>query len=273
MERSARFALALCLLGLACSTTLAQTFKMDGQCATQASPTPQAAASPETSLSESEEVSPTPTAFSQAVAPMTSVNPSPSPTPEKPLVLAGRFGFGYNPVSGFYEMDYWLSEKSALDLLFSSNTYGNPSFDFNPNATSQSNDGWGLGLVYRNNLLAPARNLRFQGLVIADYSYNDNYLSNLNNNLVTEIYENKNENFQWGVGLGFEYFLPFCDSLSLQSALFYTATANFYTYRNVYNPSQSGNPPNSNQTNFYLRVGDFSNSGLTLNAVNIHFYF
>jgi hypothetical protein len=91
-----------------------------------------------------------------------------------------------------------------------------------------------------------------------------------NNNIANQVQENYAESFVISAGLGFEYFMPFCDSLSVQGNLAFAGSYNDGWESELYNPNQ-------NQTNYTLKYSywrtTFVSTGLTLSTVSVHFYF
>ncbi len=227
-----------------------------------------------------------------------SSTPAASETPvvsEKSLNLGGKFGIGTDSIrldetlqggtnfttASLTALDatYWLSDKSGLDFLGTFTAGSSPSYDLSGNPSDYPNKIWGLGLGFRRNLGSPIRNLRLQGLFRATYAqYTTSSVDWLYVYTPTayQVQSQFNETFLLSAGLGFEYFLPFCDSLSVQSNLAYTVSQNDGWVSQTFNPNlpNLGYPGFNNSTlkYSYLRTG-FAVNGLTLSSVSIHFYF
>ncbi len=212
--------------------------------------------------------------------------PSATPQVEKPITLSDRVGVGYDYIRidevqypNFFtgnisvlalDATYWLSEKSALDLLVTGNFSSNPGTDFNGNSVNYPDNIWGLGLQWRYNIASPARNLLIQGLLRGTYcQYNFEQIWNSNNNIALQLFQGYSESYCLSVGAGFEYFLPFFDSISLQGNILFTASYNDGWLTSLYNPNQ--NTPNYTLNYSYYRTL-FSNTGLNLTTLTIHFY-
>jgi hypothetical protein len=167
----------------------------------------------------------------------------------------------------------WLSDQAALDVLATANAGSNAGFDFNGNPTNFPNTTWGAGLQLRGNLTAPFRNLRLQGLFRATYAqFNQQEVTWTNNNITNQIQDCYSETFLLSAGLGFEYFMPFCDSLSVQGNLAFTGAYNDGWISESFNPSQ-----NLGQANYTVKYSNFRTAivttGLTLSGLSVHFYF
>ena len=121
---------------------------------------------------------------------------------------------------------WWFSDDSGLDFLVTFSTTQTPGVDFNGEATNYPNQIFGGGLGYRYNLNSPEKGLLIQGLARVTYAHYTNqqllwYYAPANVNFENGTVNSESYNFILGVG--FEYFMPFCQSLSVQSYLAFDA--------------------------------------------------
>ncbi len=228
-----------------------------------------------------------------STTPTVVVTPSVTPDAEKPLSLAGRFGIGsdsirldedqLNTVSisintislTALDATYWLSNGSALDFLGAFSASDNPNFDFNGNTTNYPNQTWGIGLGYRQNLSTPIRDFRIQGLLRASYAqYKNDQLIwwNTQTGVGYDVQTQFSETILFSAGLGFEFFAPFCESLSLQSNLAYSISQNDGWVTQTFNAPLTPGYKNFTSTYSYVRSG-LVLSGLSLSTLSVHFYF
>jgi hypothetical protein len=174
---------------------------------------------------------------------------------------------------------WWFSDDSGIDFLATFATTQTPGVDFNGATFEYPNQVFGGGLGYRYNLNSPEKGLMIQGLARVTYAHYTNqqqlwYFAPANVN-----FENgtvNSESFNFILGVGFEYFMPFCRSLSVQS---YLAFAAEYTDNNgslTYNPSMVNygytGYTNTSYSSSYWRTALLLN-GLSLSSVSVHFYF
>ncbi len=217
--------------------------------------------------------------------------PTASPTPvDKPLSFEGKFGIGYEYIrvdevqntsynnfvtNNLLSLDttYWISNQTALDILATANAGSYMGTDFNGNSTNFPNTTWGGGLQLRDNLSAPLHDLRLQALFRATYAQFSqeevNWSSNYN--ITYQIQDCYSETFLLSAGLGFEYYLPFCDSLSVQGNLAYSGAYNDGWISETFNPKYNVG------ANYTIKYSNYRTAfvltGLTLSGVSVHFYF
>jgi hypothetical protein len=215
-----------------------------------------------------------------------------TPPPATEFSLAGKFGIGTDNIridenagstASLLALDitYWLSDKTALDFLGDYAVAGTsyPAFGFNGQYSNYTNQVLGVGFGLRQNLASPIRHLRLQGLFRATYAqYNYSYPPWWNSQTMTayQIQSQFSETLQFSAALGFEYFMPFCDALSVQSNLAYVVSQNDGWETETYNPALPslgyGTYTNTSSKFSYIRTGLVLN-GLTLSTLSIHFYF
>jgi hypothetical protein len=194
-----------------------------------------------------------------------------TPDAKNELHLSGKLGFGtgfipfnnYSFTLNTLSARLWLSEKFCLDLEGTYNGYSNSGTDLNGNAVQDPNQTYGIGLGFKYNVKEPVKNLFIQLIGQASYAANI-YRS-------SQTYEIDNYNNQtWGsfVGIGFEYFIPFFDSLSVESNVGYSM--DFYNSTTTSQYSYGG-PEVITTKNTY--GSSTLVNGLTINTLIIHFYF
>jgi hypothetical protein len=194
------------------------------------------------------------------------------------LELGGKFGvekdtipinFGINNGDGDYTaigLDYWFSNKSALQLLGFVNFYSNPAEDFNGSRVYDSSQAWGTGLGYKYNFREPFHGLFIQLLGRVTYAQAKSTSHNTQSN--TTAYS---ETLSFFGGVGFEFFIPFWQALSISANVGYqlsyddgwSLTLNnpiYFSAASVYQPYR------------YFEGGIVSN-GFTLDTLSITFYF
>jgi hypothetical protein len=234
-------------------------------------------------------------AATPSVTPTPANTPAPAATPEM-LHLKDKFaigtdtlrldenftGYGSTPNSNaFSAVDaiWWFSDNEALDILATVSTVSSVGADFNGNAYGYPTQIFAGGLGYRWNISSPVRDLKIQGLARITYGHYTNqqeawYYGPAN--ISFEETAVNSESFNLIGGLGFEYFLPFCESFSVQSYLAFAASYNDNEGSVLYNP----NMPKYGYTGYvnsgyhtgYWRTALLLN-GLSLSSVAIHFYF
>jgi hypothetical protein len=174
---------------------------------------------------------------------------------------------------------WWFSDDSAIDFLATVSTAQTPGVDFNGNPYQYTNQIYGGGLGYRCNVSSPMRDLKIQGLARFTYGNYSNqqqlwYYAATNTNFETGTVNSESYNFI--AGLGFEYFLPFCENLSVQSYLAFVAeysdnSASLNYNSAIVNYGYTGYNNTTYQTS-YWRTGLLLN-GLSLSSVSVHYYF
>jgi hypothetical protein len=212
------------------------------------------------------------------------------------LRLKGKFGIGTDsirvdqnstsytaaPGTSTYsavDLTWWLDEKSGVDFFATYSLTNNPGADFTGATYAYPTDVIGAGIGYRRNLASPSRFLRLQALarVTAARYKSDQQLSfNSTYNLNFELGTMMEKSYNFMGGLGFEFFMPFCKSLSLQSNLVFQASYNDCKESITYNPAMTnyGNtlPANTGYYKKYWKAGVLVN-GFSLNTLSVHFYF
>jgi hypothetical protein len=278
-----------------------------GQTPSQPAPSSQAVPSAPSSPTASTDT-PVPTAApSSSPAPVAKTEPavpSPSPAASNPVTtprelhLAGKFGIGTDTIRidenstsagsspgtaliTAVDAIWWLSDDSGIDFLATLSEGQNPGVDFKGNEYNYPNEILGAGLGYRQVVASPVRELKIQGLARATYGHYSNQLElwyYSPANLSFESGNERSENFVFMAGLGFEYFMPFCESLSVQSYLCYVAS---------YTDNSASTTYNSTMANYGYSLSGFNNtsyqssywrtslllSGLSLSTLSVHFYF
>ena len=174
---------------------------------------------------------------------------------------------------------YWLSDNSGLDILATVSEADNPGPDNNGNATDYPTFIYGYGLGLRQNLSSPMKGLKIQGLLrftYSNYSNQQDLNIHTNPNLSFEKAVLNSETFTGLLGLGFEYFLPFCEFISVQSYVSLTESFNDNSSSVTYNPAMATYgyvvPFNYSYSTSYWRTG-FLLNGLSLSTLSVHFYF
>jgi hypothetical protein len=174
---------------------------------------------------------------------------------------------------------WWISDTSGIDVLGTVISAGAPGVDFDGNPYNYISRDLGCGLGYRRNLSSPCRYLKIQGLVRVTYGQYSNkqemwFYANTQTNFELGILHSKTLNLM--AGLGFEYFMPFCKSLSVQSYVTVLANYNDNDGSTIYNPvmTQYGYTgyKNTHYKTTYWRTAVLVN-GLGLSSLAVHFYF
>jgi hypothetical protein len=206
-----------------------------------------------------------------------SATASPTATPVTPdvLHLGGRLGFG----TGFVPFDtntysfslttisgrLWLSDQFCLDLQGAYNGFSSAGTGFNNTSISNPNTTYALGLGGKLNIKEPMKYLFIQ--LLGQVSFTDNTYQQSGDTQINVI---DNRTLGMFAGIGFEYFIPFLDALSVESNIGFYSDLNWVTNTTQYLPSFDR--PNYVQTNNY-----YSNliqvNGMTFNTLIIHFYF
>ncbi len=188
------------------------------------------------------------------------------------LQLSDRLGFGtgwiadQNYTDSALSVRYWLSEKCCLDLFFNYSGFSQPGDDFTgkPLLDPQQTIGTGLGL--KVNVKQPVKNLFIQLIGQATYC-DQNYRDSNTDEVSTYDYQT----FGGFAGIGFEYFIPFFDSLSVEANIGYSGTIETSTTGTSYNPVYY--PGKQNQTIVQTYPGGHVQvNGMSLSTLNIHFY-
>jgi hypothetical protein len=207
--------------------------------------------------------------------------PPPSGEEKPALQLTQRLGFGTDTIplaysysyNSFYMSDlnaisvrYWLSETIAVEVLGTYRNYSNQGIGFDGGFVLDPVQNWGAGLGLKFNLRRPVPNLFIQALLRASYARGDNQSSNY-----STIQTSNNETLGAFAGIGFEYFIPFVDSLSVESCIGYMFATSYSTGVTRYNPSvYTYGDSDYGRTTLY---NDIVIRGLTPTTISVHFYF
>jgi hypothetical protein len=177
------------------------------------------------------------------------------------------------------DLTWWLDEKSGVDIFATYSLTNNPGADFTGATYAYPTDVIGAGIGYRRNLASPSRFLRLQALArvtAARYKSDQQMSYNSTYNLNFELGNMMEKSYNFMGGVGFEFFMPFCKSLSLQSNIVFQAGYNDCNEHFTYNPAMTtyGNtlPANGGYYKKYWKAGVLVN-GFSLNTLSIHFYF
>jgi hypothetical protein len=162
-------------------------------------------------------------------------------------------------------LNYWLSDKSALQLFGFCSFYSSPDTDFTGNIVYDFSDTWGLGLGYKYNVSEPFKGLFIQLLGRVTYAQNSSPFHQ-----PVEFTNGFSETLGFFAGAGFEFFIPFWQALSLSANVGYLVTYNDGWSSTEYNPGYGGT--NSYESFNYWRGGILSN-GFTITTIAINFYF
>ena len=194
------------------------------------------------------------------------------------LELGGKFGvekdtipinFGINNGDGDYTaigLDYWISDKSALQLLGFVNFYSSPGENFNGSGVYNSGQTWGTGLGYKYNFREPFHGLFIQLLGRVTYAQVNSTSHNVESN--TTDYS---ETLSFFGGVGFEFFIPFWQALSISANVGYQLSYDDGWSLALNNPIYL-RPASVYQPYRYFEGGVVSD-GFTLDTLSITFYF
>jgi hypothetical protein len=211
----------------------------------------------------------------QPLSPSPTPSPTATPVTTDDLHLGGRLGFGTGMVPfdintyGFnlttISGRLWLSDQFCLDLEGAYNSYTSSGTGFYDIAVSNPNTTYSFGLGGKLNIKEPMKYLFIQ--LLAQVSFTDN---NYQQSGDTQINTINNETVGMFAGIGFEYFIPFLDNLSVESNIGFYSNLNWVTTITEYLPTY--NLPNNVKT-----TNDYSNliqvNGMTFNTLIVHFYF
>jgi hypothetical protein len=205
------------------------------------------------------------------------LSPSPTATPvtTDDLHLGGRLGFG----TGFVPFDIntygfnlttvsgrlWLSDQFCLDLQGAYDSYTSAGTSFNNVTVYNPNTTYALGLGGKFNIKEPMKYLFIQ--LLAQVSFTDN---NYQQSADTQINTVDNQTLGMFAGIGFEYFIPFLDNLSVESNIGFYSDFNWVTTTTQYLPAY-GLPVAVKQTSDYSNL--IQVNGMTFNTLIVHFYF
>lgn len=223
--------------------------------------------------------SPTAVPETRTMPPMPSLSKAvaATPTPADDFHLTGRLGFGtgmvpfnenvYGELLNTISARYWFSEKFCLDLEGSYNGYSDSGTDFNDNTIQTPNETYAIGLGFKYNLKEPVKYLFLQ--LIGQISFADNSYENAQ---VYQLVTTNNETWGGFVGLGFEYFIPFFNSISVESNIGYSFDINDVITQTQDNPDAYGPTPVTT-TSVVTRQGLIQVNGMTASSLIVHFYF
>jgi hypothetical protein len=231
-------------------------------------------------------------AFAQAVMPaVTPVNPFPTPSmptaiptvyaaPSPIATVAPKTGFspehmkdyvgigvGSLPLAGSaVDFRYWVDNNLAMDLMAGGNSNPQNGQDFNGNSVVAPDWTYAVSLGFKENLKEPVHDVFLQLIERVSYSqsYNDfesNYQTNLQQSQIVSAY----------LGLGFEAFIPFWESLSIEGSVGLSTTETLSQTTIVYNPADVGNT--NVQTSTSLLSAGFSSGTFSILNGSVHFYF
>lgn len=215
----------------------------------------------------------TPGTALQSPSPDLSASPSPTSSPAShDLKLSGRFGMG----SGFINartgsalalsLRYWVSEKACIDLLGSYNEYSNDGYTFSDAPVQEPYYQLGCGVGFKYNLAEVKKNLFLQ--LMAQGTFYQNHSAFLSTYVQETV-----DYYTWGLfgGVSLEYFLPFFDSLSVESSIGYMQGFDSNTFNMNYNPVYYTGPL-TNVTTGAGTDGRIIVNGGTLGSLYLHLY-
>ena len=212
-----------------------------------------------------------PVAAAEALAPTPAPAATPVPTPTGPR-LTGRWGLGFDNIPGASAgtglvpgladpnaaaIRYWINEQLAWDGLLALDLSSQPSGGSGAPGVPAGTDqrGYGVGTVLKFNVKRPTPWLLAQVLARASLASLTQAQNNGSNNGQTTT------TFGLGVGAGFEAFLPYWDSLSVEGSVGLNFSSSQTKLEGPGQVAQSGSS-----------LG-ISGSGFTPLNVSVHLYF
>ena len=207
-----------------------------------------------------------------SATPVSPIAPAATLTPTPELKLSGRFGIGSGFIDNKYgsstclSLRYWLLDGVCVDFLGYYSGYTNPGNSFAGASVADPYYQVGGGLGFKFNLAEIRKNLFLQLDTQGSYYLNHYQFSYVNEQDITD-----NETWSLFAGIGFEYFFPFLDCLSVESSLGFMQGFDFSKAVYNYNPAQVSN------TNFIATSsgtdGRLLVNGGSLGGVSLHLYF
>jgi len=208
-----------------------------------------------------------PTAFPTPIAtsPIATPVPKAAFSPEHMKDYLG-VGIGSLPYAGTtVDIRYWMENNLALDLMAGGTSNPTSGQDFNGNSIQVPDWGFGLSLGFKENLKEPVHDVFVQLIERLNYSQNyDGYED------TSEVTVSQNQNISVYLGLGFEAFIPFWESLSIEGSVGLTATDTFNEYSVFYNPNYYGT---NIQTSGNVFSTGLSSGTFSILSGSVHFYF
>ncbi len=214
-------------------------------------------------------------AWAQTETSTPSVTPSPTVTATafSPEHLNGTSAIGLSGTSLTYR--YWMNDSTALDIFLGGNYASNAGLDFSGNNTTTPNWNYSLAVGLKENWKEPVKDVFIQWIERLTFteSYAETiYTTNDNGiNYGYEEYYSQSQAFNLYLGLGFEAFIPFWESLSIEGSVGLNTNLNFNQSNTFYNSVFDSNA-NSQTSTSSFNVGSGSNAFSILSGA-VHFYF
>jgi len=197
------------------------------------------------------------------------------------LELSGRTGIGTDSIpllqTSFNSWSYgigkynsasltrWFDNGLALKFQATANLYSYPRRDFEGDPVIAGNQMFGVGLGVKANLMEATKGLFLQFSERLTYAQVDN-------TSWFGSYQEKDlcRTFALGTGLGFEYFLPFCDFISFSAYSEFLLCYNEGSNSIHYDPDDF--IPDVVQNYSYL-TAEVTVNGFNMNSMAVNFYF
>jgi len=208
-----------------------------------------------------------PTAVPTAIANSPIATPVPKAT-FSPEHMKGYLGIGLGslPYAGTaVDIRYWMDNNLAVDLMAGGTSNPFNGQDFNGNSVQVPDWGYGLSLGFKENLEEPVHDVFVQLIERLNYSQNYDEYEDTNEMTVTQ-----NQIVSVYLGLGFEAFIPFWESLSIEGSVGLTATDTFNESLAVYNPNYYGT---NSQTSSNVFAAGLTSGTFSILSGSVHFYF
>ncbi len=226
-----------------------------------------------TGASWAQTASPTPTPSETAVP-----TPSPIPAPFSPEHLKGRTGVGIASLTNIptaFAYRYWMDDATALDIYLGGTYSQTNSYDFSGGSIQVPTWNYGLSVGLKENFNRPVKDVFVQWIERLSFSetYAEQVYSDVSNGYTygSQYYYNQNQVVNLFLGVGFEAFVPFWESLSIEGSVGLSSSLSFNEQDTFYNPAFSSSV-NTHYASYVLTTGFNSNAFSIFNGA-VHFYF